>query len=82
MTRREEITKKALELDTTNDIATFVVAAKWADKTMIEKACEYLKNALYEVASGVTNSFDIMSIENTTMDDFISSFRNAMLEEE
>ena len=37
MTRREEITKKALELDTTNDIATFVVAAQWADKTMIEK---------------------------------------------
>ena len=43
MTRREEITKKALELDTTNDIATFVVAAQWADKTMIEKACEWLK---------------------------------------
>ena len=37
MKRKEEITKKALELDTTNDIATFVVAAQWADKTMIEK---------------------------------------------
>lgn len=80
MKRKEEITKKALELDTTNDIATFVVAAQWADKTMIDKACKYLKNALYEVASGVTNSFDIMSIENTTMDDFISSFRKAMEE--
>lgn len=42
MTRREEITKKALELDTTNDIATFVVAAQWADKTMIEKACQWI----------------------------------------
>ena len=40
MTRREEITKKALELDTTNDIATFVVAAQWADKTMIDKATQ------------------------------------------
>ena len=47
-------------------------------KALIDKACKYLKNALYEVASGVTNSFDIMSIENTTMDDFISSFRKAM----
>lgn len=47
MTRREEITKKALELDTTNDIATFVVAAQWADKTMIEKACEWLKDRFY-----------------------------------
>lgn len=42
MTRREEITRKALELDTTNDIATFVVAARWADKTMIEKACQWI----------------------------------------
>ena len=42
MTRREEITKKALELDTTNDIATFVVAAQWADKTMIDKAVEWI----------------------------------------
>ena len=40
MTRREEITKKALELDTTNDIATLVVAAQWADKTIIDKACK------------------------------------------
>lgn len=50
-------------------------------KALIDKACKYLKNALYEVASGVTNSFDIMSIENTTMDDFISSFRKAMEEQ-
>ena len=54
MTRREEITKKALELDTTNDIATFVVAAQWADKTMIEKACEWLIRGGYFVNSNET----------------------------
>ena len=48
MTRREELTKKALELDTTNDIATFVVAAQWADKTMINKATQWLFENVYD----------------------------------
>ena len=48
MKRKEEITKKALELDTTNDIATFVVAAQWADKTMIDKACQWLFENVYD----------------------------------
>ena len=48
MKRKEEITKKALELDTTNDIATFVVAAQWADKTMIDKACEWVENHIFD----------------------------------
>lgn len=93
MARRQEIVKATKECRedyvglgrhlTSDDIAdAFEEGAEWADKTMIEKACQYLKNALYEVASGVTHSFDIMSIQNTTMDDFISSFRKAMLEEE
>lgn len=87
MTQRErEILKVSVSWTdktlTVKEEKAFQAGAEWADKTMIEKACQYLKNALYEVASGVTNSFDIMSIENTAMDDFISSFRNAMLEEE
>ena len=48
MKRKEEITKKALELDTTNDIATFVVAAQWADKTMIDKATQWLFENVYD----------------------------------
>lgn len=67
MTRQEEITKKALELDTTNDIATFVVAAQWADKTMIEKACKWFENNFYnggmhlleELNGGYREAYDI-----------------------
>lgn len=41
MTRREEIVKVAHEFYKGDEVSTFVVAAQWADKTMIEKACEY-----------------------------------------
>ena len=73
MTRREEITKKALELDTTNDIATFVVAAKWADKTMIEKACEWMKKQVYQEYGGGP-------LERLISDERIADFRKAMEE--
>ena len=39
MTRREEIEKAANEFYKGDEVSTFVVAAQWADKTMIEKAC-------------------------------------------
>lgn len=59
---------------------SFEEGAKWADKTMIDKVCEYLEEELYEVVSGVSNAPDVMSIENTTMEDFIKNFRKAMEE--
>ena len=37
MTRREEIEKAANEFYKGDKVSTFVVAAQWADKTMIEK---------------------------------------------
>ena len=42
MTRKEEIQKAAV--DTCGDIATwaFRMGAEWADKTMLEKVCEWL----------------------------------------
>ena len=43
MKRREEIEKAANEFYKGDEVSTFVVAAQWADKTMIEKACEWLK---------------------------------------
>ena len=46
----------------------------------IEKAVKYLDDVLYEVVSGVTNGPDVMTIENTTMEDFINNFRKAMEE--
>lgn len=40
MARREEIEKAANEFYKGDEVSTFVVAAQWADKTMIEKACK------------------------------------------
>lgn len=60
MTRREEIVKATKECRedyvglgrylTSDDIAdAFEEGAEWADKTMIEKACEWLDNYLMEI---------------------------------
>ncbi len=43
MKRREEIEKAANEFYKGDEVSTFVVAAQWADRTMIDKACEWLK---------------------------------------
>lgn len=52
----------------------FIEGAKWADKTMIDKACEWIKNNkhLYKVLS-----FGSLS---TDWDKFIREFRKAMEE--
>lgn len=42
MTRRDEIEKAANEFYKGDEVSTFVVAAQWADKTMIEKACQWI----------------------------------------
>ena len=93
MTRHEETINAANEYVTkthspsTNEFQTamniavvkaYIVAAQWADKTMIDKACEWLQNTLYEVATGLTNRPDVVSIESTTMDNFINNFRKTM----
>ena len=43
MTRREEIIEKAqcIEHYGMQEQFAFIAGAQWADKTMIEKACEY-----------------------------------------
>ena len=85
MTRREEIVKATKECRkdyvglgrhlTSNDIAdAFEEGAEWADKTMIEKACDWLKENIwvyinYESCSGE-------ELEN----DVIEDFRKAMEE--
>lgn len=50
MTRREEIKQKALSKypQGTNRYNKFIEGAKWADKTMIEKATQWLfENVFY-----------------------------------
>jgi hypothetical protein len=43
MTRREEIEKAATEFYKGNEVSTFVVAAQWADRTMLDKVCDWLQ---------------------------------------
>ena len=54
MTRRErEILKKSVSWTdkslTVNEEKAFQAGAKWADKTIIDKACEWLDNYLMEI---------------------------------
>lgn len=77
MTREEEIEQQTFvyyETCSDEDIAKskgFIDGAKWADKTMIEKACEWLqaKNKMY--------MFEIGMILGKN---FIEDFRKAMEE--
>lgn len=87
MTRREEIVKATKECRedyvglgrylTPDDIAdAFEEGAEWADKTMIDKACEILKN----VTVTYNRRFFGKCEENAFDADFIKDFRKAMEE--
>lgn len=82
MTREEEIHEAAKEFvfgdrPETSDffdkvmIDCFYCSAKWADKTMLEKACEYLKSLVYQEFRGGP-------IERTFSDEDIEEFKKAM----
>lgn len=49
MTRKEEIKQKALSKypQGTNRYNKFIEGAEWANKTMIEKACEWIKKGSF-----------------------------------
>jgi ethanolamine utilization protein EutP (predicted NTPase) len=72
MTRREEIElawfNKAVQSNHRYDEKTFREAVEWADKTMIEKACEYLESALKH------------DLGYYSVADFTDAFRKAMEE--
>ena len=62
MTRREEIEQNALSKypQGTNRYNKFIEGAKWADKTMIEKACEWIiENMLHYVSKDYTYEVDM-----------------------
>lgn len=68
MTRNEQIEKEAHRVSYNGDeYSSFIQGAEWADKTMIEKACEWLIQQ--EEMIGI-------SFEN----DFIERFKKAMEE--
>lgn len=78
MTRREEIElawfNKAVQSNHRYDEKTFKEAVEWADKTMIEKACEWLKE--YGDDFGVPES----ESGRVYVDDLVCEFRKAMEE--
>ena len=82
MTRREEIVKATKECRedyvglgrylTSDDIAdAFEEGAEWADKTMIEKACQWMKEQVYQEYGGGP-------LERLIPDERIADFREAM----
>ena len=57
MTRREEIEKAATDYINSDAVSPmnmqlafgdFINGAEWADKTMIEKACEWVENHIFD----------------------------------
>lgn len=80
MTRREEIElawfSKEVQSNHRYDEKTFREAVEWADKTMIDKACEILKN----VTVTYNKRFFGKCEENAFDADFIKEFRKAMEE--
>ena len=55
MTRKEEIKQKALSKypQGTNRYNKFIEGAEWANKTMIEKACEWIKKEVLDDYQGI-----------------------------
>lgn len=80
MTRKEQVTNKVKEIvheSGYNAIpSTLFEMATWADKTMIDKACEILKN----VTVTYNKRFFGKCEENAFDADFIKEFRKALEE--
>ena len=79
MTREEKIRQKAISeqrglMESCDWRAGFIVGAKWSDKTMIDKACEWLTKHLYDYdrVEGYEVFRDVKS--------FVNDFRKAMEE--
>ena len=80
MTREEEIHEAAKEFafsdktetpDFCDVINDFYYGAKWADKTMLDRACEWLKTLTYQEFAGAP-------LERLITDELIAEFRQAM----
>lgn len=80
MARQEQIRNAALEYanksiqDKGIAYLEFVEAAEWADRSLIEKACEYIRTHLWQTVDD-DNDPIVESIHNITMDDFIKDFK-------
>ena len=86
MTREEEINliaDCAVPDDKYKEFKDGIIwGAKWADKTMIDKACEWLENELFEKVAEPNPCYysDVKSKTYDFVENFINSFRKAMEE--
>lgn len=80
MTRDEEILKQVIKEQSPEWRAGFISGANWADETMIKKACEWLKNELFEDVAEPNPYYynDIKSKTYDFLEDFIKEFCKAM----
>ena len=77
MTREEQIENEAYRVsNNTDEFQSFIQGAKWADETMIEKACEWLSLNIDEYI--IEGSREGISLENQKQ--LIIDFRKAMEE--
>ena len=82
MTRGEEIINAASEygcLDKGETLLAFTKGAKWADKTIIEKVCEWIKENIDMYAKVVINHKSNYP-EIVMCDTFEENFKKAMEE--
>lgn len=77
MTRREEIIDIANKFYKNDEVSTFVVAAQWADRTMIDKAVKWLVRYASDYAFSIYDEDDACSVDDRLIEDF----KRAMLEE-
>lgn len=91
MTREEitnsrvcQVTKAALEYykehhqDKDIDLTdAFKAGFEYADRTMIDKACEWFNKNLFEVINGM-HSVSVMSVKDLSLEGFIKDFKKAM----
>ena len=70
MTRNEEINKEAHRVSCNGDeFSSFILGAEWADETMIDKACEWLKEK---------NKMCMYELEMILGRNFIEDFKKEM----
>ena len=84
MTREEIIRQKAISeqrdlMESCDWRAGFIAGAKWADKTMIEKACDWLKENIDLYSYNAFNTTSCYT-EIKLTDVFETAFRQAMEE--
>ena len=87
MTRREEIEQAAMQVGGVHPdwdaLECFRVGykegAKWADKTMIDKACEWLKKWTYQDCLGVS-PIARLKVGFSSVKELIEDFKRAMEE--